>query len=82
MGKECCSPLSWHLWEGTKKRAPLKTLAWQAGSVAVGVQQFSQKRLNLNYLYDQLLRTQCTPKFCSGLNCFPCNDCGRYFILK
>ena len=31
-------------------RAPLKTLAWEAGNVAVGVQQFSQKRLKLNYL--------------------------------
>lgn len=31
-------------------RAPLKTIAWEAGSVAVCVQQFSQKRLKLNYL--------------------------------
>ena len=50
MGKECCSPLSWHLWGGTKKQAPLKTLGWQAGSVAVGVQQFSQKRLKLKLI--------------------------------
>ena len=30
LGKECCLRLSRRLWEGMKKRAPLKTPAWEA----------------------------------------------------